>query len=184
VIGKSAFSCCTKLQSIQLSSSLITIEYAAFAFCSSVKTIILPALVSNIGAHAFKHCECLKEITIPASICTTQYCMNKYSYIQPDKNYLGDYAFENCYSLRLIIVENPLLAYQLIKSFDYEYNRSIRRAVGIPDATKIEFSKTTSQRDKQIYDWMINHRCRHCGGKIGVWNEKCKSCGKSKDYKD
>jgi len=177
VIAHDAFNSCTRLQSVQLSNGLTTIGGGAFSNCSSLKRITLPSTITSIDSCAFYYCESLEEITIPTNIFKAK------MYVHSEKNCIVPDAFKGCSSLKFIIAESPLLAWQLKHWKKYfpagEYI--------IPVETKIITASTLSQKDKQMYEWMDKSRCRYCGGKINnnsysSKNNCCKSCGKICDY--
>ena len=50
---------CSLLESVVLTSTLVTINESAFNNCSSLKTIIIPKIVETIGHYAFHNCSVL-----------------------------------------------------------------------------------------------------------------------------
>ena len=67
-IGKYAFANCTSLSSINLPSSLVTIEDYAFDKCSSLVMMWIPEGVKEVGA-AFRDCKLL-GLVIPSTVTT------------------------------------------------------------------------------------------------------------------
>ena len=67
-IGEQAFSCCRKLESIDIPGSVIAIGDYAFSGCSKLKEADLPLGVKRIGKCAFAHCSGLERISLPPSI--------------------------------------------------------------------------------------------------------------------
>jgi len=68
-IGKGAFYCCSRLESINLSQCKIeTIGSEAFYFCKSLKEGTLPEGVTTIGSFAFSNCITLSKISIPKTV--------------------------------------------------------------------------------------------------------------------
>ena len=55
-IGKHAFYECSKLITVELCSTVKTIDYAAFGYCESLTSIDIPDLVETIGEYAFYNC--------------------------------------------------------------------------------------------------------------------------------
>ena len=86
-IGEKAFYL-SSISSIEIPSSVTTIDDGAFAGCLKLSSIHLPKGIKTIGKQAFSECGRLKTINIPASVTT-----------------IGDYAFDWCYSLSSVIVE-------------------------------------------------------------------------------
>ena len=67
-IGKYAFANCTYLHSVNLPSSLVTIEDYAFDKCSGLVTMWIPEGVKEVGA-AFRDCKLL-VLVIPSTVTT------------------------------------------------------------------------------------------------------------------
>mgnify|MGYP002523414982 CR=1 FL=1 len=67
-IGPSAFFGDSKLSSITIPNSIITIEDNAFCGCSGLTTVTIPNSVTSIGVLAFSQCINLSSIIIPNSI--------------------------------------------------------------------------------------------------------------------
>jgi len=79
-IGNSAFGSCTGLITIALPSLLTSIGSDAFSFCSGLTSLTIPSSVKSIGGYAFYSCSRLTSITIPPSVTTIgsfafYYCM-------------------------------------------------------------------------------------------------------------
>ena len=62
------FENCSKLESIELPSTITTIDSSVFYGCSSLKSIEIPEGVTSIGNYAFEDCESLKNIEIKGTI--------------------------------------------------------------------------------------------------------------------
>lgn len=60
-MGRSAFSGCGNLQTVQLPESLATIEQGAF-MSSGLTSIVIPQGVENIGINSFAYCKSLKKV--------------------------------------------------------------------------------------------------------------------------
>lgn len=88
-VGAKAFAGCSRLTSIELPSSLESIEDYAIQGCDSLEFISFPTSLKSIGNAAFYRCMSLSEIYIPAAVDT----------INPS-------AFRSCPALRSIEV-NP-----------------------------------------------------------------------------
>lgn len=63
-IGRGAFESCTRLESIDIPSNVITIEQAAFYGCTSLTSIKVPETVTEWGYNVFGNCSGLKSIHI------------------------------------------------------------------------------------------------------------------------
>ena len=71
-IGKRAFSGCSNLVSVTLSTSMIRIEESVFSGCSSLANVTIPDSVTSIGRGAFSDCSRLTNITIPDSVTSIE----------------------------------------------------------------------------------------------------------------
>ncbi len=67
VISSRAFYGCYDLESITLSSSLVTIGESAFRACKGIKDIIIPDTVESIGEYAFLNCISLASLSVASS---------------------------------------------------------------------------------------------------------------------
>jgi hypothetical protein len=65
-----AFSRCTELTSVTLSSSVTSIRWNAFDGCTGLTSVTIPSSVTWIGGHAFSGCTSLTSVTIPSSVTT------------------------------------------------------------------------------------------------------------------
>ena len=63
-IEKMAFWCCTNLKTVNLPSTLITIEANAFQG-TGIQTLVIPSSVQTIGKSAFAGCTNLTSVTLP-----------------------------------------------------------------------------------------------------------------------
>ena len=90
-IGRSAFYCCSSLNSIEIPNSVTSIEGFAFDGCSSLNSIEIPNSVTSIGGFAFDGCRSLNSIEIPNSVTS-----------------IGIFAFADCRSLNSIEIPNSV----------------------------------------------------------------------------
>ena len=67
-VGMSAFYNCTALTSVDIPSSVTSIELGAFGGCTGLTSITIPSGVTSIGQGAFSNCSGLTSITIPSSV--------------------------------------------------------------------------------------------------------------------
>ena len=90
-IGNSAFSGCTNLTSVTFAegSQLTIVGGSAFQGCSRLTSITIPDSVMSIGNSAFSGCTGLTSVTIPPSVTS-----------------IGNSAFDDCANLRNIIIDN------------------------------------------------------------------------------
>lgn len=91
-IGRSIFSGCWSLKTIELPSTIKKIGDDAFSYCYELKTIIMPGVVS-IGNYAFKNCDALTEIVLPEPL-----------------KYIRNEAFSQCDNLQKVTCGNNLLS--------------------------------------------------------------------------
>ncbi len=91
VIGEDAFRTCGEITSVEIPSSVKTIETGAFQYCEKLASVNIPNSVTTIGVAAFRNCA-LTSVVIPSSV--TQ--IGAYY----DRN-----AFQGCPSLQSIVVE-------------------------------------------------------------------------------
>ena len=110
-IGRSAFSYCSSLFSISIPSSVTSIGDNAFSYCSSLVSISIPSSVTSIGGDAFKGCSTLTSINIPSSVTSIgggafYLCSSLPSINIPSSvTSIGEYAFSGCSSLTAITVD-------------------------------------------------------------------------------
>lgn len=90
-IGNGAFSYCSDLTSVTISSSVNQIESGAFFECSNLTSVTIPNSVTQIGNMAFSDCRSLTSVTIPNSV------------IQ-----IGRWAFDGCRSLTSVTIPNSV----------------------------------------------------------------------------
>ena len=66
-IGESAFYRCSSLASVTIENSVTSIGNSAFEFCSSLTSITIPESVTSMGESAFSGCTALTEINFNAT---------------------------------------------------------------------------------------------------------------------
>ncbi len=94
--GKSAVTC-SKLKSLTVSSTVVTIGDYAFESCSGLKTVSIPDSVTKIGRYAFGGCSNLTSAKIPESV----------------KSMYG--SFYNCKKLTVLCVKDSYAFYRAKK---------------------------------------------------------------------
>ena len=112
--GKSAFSGCSSLQSVELPLGLTSISENMFSRCTSLTSVSIPESVLSIGAFAFSSCSNLKVVNIPFNVRkiengTFRFCTSLSS-IDLHENIveIGRFAFEGCTSLNEITIPGSL----------------------------------------------------------------------------
>ena len=152
-----AFGNCSSLTSVDLPSTLLTIGGNAFGNCSSLTSITIPGGVTSIGSNTFSGCKGLASITIPDSVtsigsnafysckltsitipggvtsigrsafsnCTLLTTIEMKPTNPPT---LGANAFQNCSSLKQIIVPaGSLSAYKSATNWSAYANKMVER---------------------------------------------------------
>ena len=115
-IGKSAFSTCPNLKSINIGNSITTIGVDAFIGCYGLNTVKMGSSVTTIGATAFEFCYALSNLTIGDHVI-----------------YIGAKAFDNCTSLSKLVIPNSMTT---IGSFAFTYCTGLTELT-IPSSTSI-----------------------------------------------
>lgn len=86
-LGLGAFSGCTNLSSVTMSSGITSINNFAFYQCSGLTSVTIPSGVTSINQYAFSFCSSLTSVTIPNSVTS-----------------LGNSVFSNCYKLKSLTI--------------------------------------------------------------------------------
>lgn len=186
-IGASAFSSCSQLKTVNLSSSVPSIGDYAFAACRGLKTITIPSGVKEIGMYAFSNCSSLNRVVIYGNTklhkMSFSDCISLCSVIISDGCESVDpfdYSFSNCPKLKYI---NGVLAIREYRfdSNGFKYpvlNASVANAirkhfirsigVGFVDEYCQEMCEyiVESETDpwmndalkaRQLHDWLLRH---------------------------
>ena len=128
-IGDGAFSGCTSITSIgptnsgasiEISSSVTSIENSAFRDCSSLISVVLPDSVTSIAGFAFENCPSLASVVLSDSL--TNIGMYAFCGCTPLKNVvipdsvtsLGDGAFSNCTSLESVVIPDSVTSIDVV----------------------------------------------------------------------
>lgn len=104
IIGRNAFRELSKLVTISLPNSVKAIESGALCCCTKLKSVVLPEKLQSIengdwDSGAFANCSSLTDVKFKAC------------------NYIGGYAFSNCYALKHITLPSDLKA---IKGYAFD----------------------------------------------------------------
>ena len=122
VIGRTAFSYCSEITSINIPSGVIYIMDSVFEGCKNLSSIILPSSITKMGFGVFKKCSSLKTLGSTSSNCNIKVAFTEFP----------DYAFYECESL--ISVEIPNGTTKIgDRAF---YGCSSLKKVYIPDSVK------------------------------------------------
>lgn len=91
-IGEGAFGICKSLESVKFNDRLKRIDFRAFAGCTKLEKVELPNSVVSLRSEAFSHCTALKEIKLPKHL-----------------SYISSGLFDNCVNLETVNIENNIL---------------------------------------------------------------------------
>ena len=123
-VGEDAFSWCTSLVSIELPSTITTIESFAFYYCTALNSLVIPNAVTSLGWEICYNCSALTSVTIGSGISE-----------------LSDGTFSYCDALQSITclaLEPPVLENSFV--FPDVSNTTLNVACGSLDA----YSDTTN----------------------------------------
>ncbi len=134
-IEESAFYGCSRLTSITIPSSVISIGKSAFEYCISLTSITIPNSVTSIGSFAFRDCTSLTSITIPSSVTS-----------------IGNYAFSQCTSLTSITIPNSVTSIGSYAFRDCTSLTSIEIPSSVTSIDESAFSGCTSLISVEIPD--------------------------------
>ena len=113
-IGSSAFSGCTSLSDVTIPNSVTSIGGSAFANCSGLTSIDFPNNITSIGNSTFSGCSSLTSIEIPHSVTsigssTFAGCTGLTNVTIPNSvTSIGGSAFANCSGLTSIDLPNNI----------------------------------------------------------------------------
>lgn len=113
-IEREAFKDCTKLTSVIIPETVVTIDFRAFWNCESLTSIVIPDSVKNIYGNAFFDCMSLKEVKLSENLTELNNifwdCTSLESIHIPARVYaISSNEFSDCTSLKKITVDedNP-----------------------------------------------------------------------------
>ena len=107
-IGYQAFQGCTQLTRITIPNSVTSIGEQAFLQCSGLTSVTIPNSVTSISQKAFRDCSSLTSVTIPNSITSIGHqaflgCSSLTSVTIPNSvTTIGEGAFSGCSSLKSV----------------------------------------------------------------------------------
>lgn len=174
-IGDYAFSKCTMLHEIQIPEGLVELGDHAFSGCTELRKIELPRGLKQLGKYAFEHCSNLGEMILPWGI-----------------KMIDHGAFYNCYNLRKVVIPESVSSIILprkqgVKGYspfegctaleNVEYSQRFLKECFEGSAYYSMFDqKREAALDRQRK--IDSSICPECGGKLGMFSNKCKSCGR------
>ena len=112
-VGAGAFQHCDNIVSVDLPSSISTIDDSAFYGCG-LKTIEIPYGVKTINSSSFSFCRNLETVKLAYGVTTIgsyafEYCINLININIPDSvDVLGSAAFRNCIRLENIKISDSV----------------------------------------------------------------------------
>ena len=113
-IGSNAFSGCTSLSSVYIGNGVKSIGFSAFTNCTSLTSVNIGSGVTTIGSYAFNKCTSLTSVTIPNTVTRINIyafasCTSLTSvYIGNSVTYIGEAAFASCTSLTSATIPNTV----------------------------------------------------------------------------
>eukprot|EP00980_Cylindrotheca_fusiformis_P004544 scaffold965_cov93-Cylindrotheca_fusiformis.AAC.8 len=93
ILGNGAFKDCNGLISVSLPPGLQVIEDSLFSDCESLTTVTIPSSVIKIGDHAFKNCRSLTTFELPQRLLQ-----------------IGKYSFVSCCSVETLQIPSTVVA--------------------------------------------------------------------------
>lgn len=166
-----AFSRCGALNKIEMSNNLREIESYAFQECTNLEMVELPESLENLGYGVFAWCRNLKKINIPSKLKaieteTFKGCQRLEEIVIPSNITSLDStdAFWGCNNLKKIVFENTSCTNLYINL-----------------GNNVFFHQGKQKTEKEIR--REQGKCQYCGGRFrGILIERCRNCGKIKDY--
>ena len=113
-IGSNAFSGCTSLSSVDIGNGVKSIGFSAFTNCTSLTSVNIGSGVKTIGSYAFNYCTSLTSIIIPNTVTRINIyafasCTSLTSvYIGNSVTYIGEASFASCTSLTSATIPNSV----------------------------------------------------------------------------
>ena len=113
-IEKSAFEDCTALKSVEISNSVTKIGRSAFRGCAALESVVIPDSVTEIGDCIFSGCTALKSVVISKNIATISEdafngCAALQSVVIPNSvKVIDDSAFNECTALQSVVIPDSV----------------------------------------------------------------------------
>lgn len=166
-IGSGAFKDNQNIRNVTIPDTVTEIADSVFDGCTELTSVTLPSGLKKIRYKTFNECSNLTSITIPASVTDI---MNN----------------AMCCGLKEIRFMSNSTTWETENEFTNGSFEIDRKGNGSGVETivfnDVRYSAAELYRCRSVANYLIsNERCQHCGGKFGLFN-KCKNCGKKKDY--
>lgn len=113
-IEKSAFEDCTALKYAEISNSVTKVGRSAFRGCTALESVVIPDSVTEIGDCIFSGCTALKSVVISKSIATISEdafngCSALQSVVIPNSvKVIDDSAFNECTALQSVVIPDSV----------------------------------------------------------------------------
>ena len=151
--------CASKLEKMNIPSSVSNIGISAFTGCSSLTSITIPNSVSKISYGTFERCENLKSVTIPTSVKSIDVrafygCSSLTSVTIPDSvTSIGGWAFYGCDSLSDIYYKGTVSQWKAVKV--EAFNNPLKNATihYVPNVPAAPALKITTSAGKPKISW-------------------------------
>ena len=114
LIGKQAFSGCTRLTAVNIPNCVTSIGNSAFEDCDGLTAVNIPNSVTSIGNSAFEDCTRLTAVNIPNSVTSIgdrvfYRCKELSEVAIPNSvTSIGEQAFSGCRGLTSVIIPNSV----------------------------------------------------------------------------
>ncbi len=166
-IGSGAFKDNKTIRNVVIPDTVNDIADAAFDGCTELMSVTLPAGLKKIRYKTFNECDNLTSITIPASVSSIM-------------------SNAMCCGLKEIVFMSNITTWEVENEFangSFEVDRKGNgQGVSTIVFNDVRYNAAELYKFRNIANYLIDSdRCQHCGGKFGLFN-KCKNCGKKKDY--
>lgn len=154
-IGNYAFRGCNSLSSVTIPSRCTIIGISAFYDDYSLISIIFPSGVTSILLNLMYGCRSLTTIVMPNSITSVQGscfrdCNSLSSIVMPKVNSMGNYMFQDGYSLSSVIIPNSTTQIGLQA---FTYCNSLSSIAIPPSVTSIQDSAFSYCNGMAYYDF-------------------------------
>ena len=160
LIGSSAFFSCSKLKSVVIGKSVVTISDYAFKNCKSLEKIVIPDSVKIIKESAFFWCENLTSVDFGNSLETIEreafyYCSSLTSVVIPDSVkdiHFG--AFSDCERLTDFTIGKSVLRFDYSQIFGSQtlHTITLKNAgtdlINVPSSVQVIKPKAKSLREQ------------------------------------
>jgi len=197
-IGNRAFYGCRSLTDIVIPNSVMHIGYRAFE-ATGLKNVLIPNSIKTIDYSAFKNCSNLENIAILGeTIIKSNWAGSQYMFCG-----CNSLVNINIHSGTKVLfkktdswgdrLDKEIVIPEDIESLTNEELDVLAVALGVGSFARnivktsinnVDIQKLYNERyeqrrqQEQQERWQRQGLCSHCGGKFGIFSEKCKNCGR------